>query len=101
MASGSGRQQLPENWSVVPRCAQILRGHSGPVWGLALSSLGQVFSASYDGTVRIWRRSDGLCLRVVTPHAGPLWAVALSDNGRRLFTGSYDRHARSEAPRAR
>jgi WD40 repeat protein len=81
---------LPEPWAVVPRCFSVLRGHTGPVWAAVLGTH-NLYSASYDGSVRVWRLSDGLCVRVLEAHTGPMWCLALSENGRRLYSGSYDR----------
>jgi WD40 repeat protein len=50
------------------RLLATLRGHTGGVWGVALSADGQlVASGSFDGTVRLWEAQRGSCLRTLQP----------------------------------
>jgi WD40 repeat protein len=45
---------------------------------------------SDDGTVRIWRLSDGELLRSLDGHRGAVEAVAFSPDGRYLVSGLTD-----------
>ena len=41
-------------------------GHTGVVWGVALSADGKlVVSSGFDGTIRVWDASTGTCLRTL------------------------------------
>ena len=45
-----------------------LLGHSGAVWGVALSADGHlVVRGGLDGTVRLWEASTRACLRTLRP----------------------------------
>jgi WD40 repeat protein len=46
----------------------ILQGHTGTVWGVALSTDGWLLaSGGTDGTVRLWEVSTGIWLRTLRP----------------------------------
>jgi predicted ATPase/WD40 repeat protein/tetratricopeptide (TPR) repeat protein len=68
-----------------------LQGHTGVVYGVALSADGALLASSgEDGTVRIWAVEGSACLSVLQGHRGAVRAVALSADGRLLASGGLD-----------
>lgn len=68
-----------------------LAGHTGPVCALATQpSLGRIYSASYDGSVRAWSMEQMACVAVLSPvHPGSQpWSLCIS--GGRLISGGGD-----------
>lgn len=68
--------------------ALTLIGHEDSVCAVhCKSSTGQIISASWDKTARVWRR-DGQCEFVLSGHEYAVWAVlALSTEHNRFVTG--------------
>jgi WD40 repeat protein len=66
MASG-GDDGTVKLWEASSgRLLASLSGHTGVVWGVALSSDGRlVASGSFDGTVKLWEAKRGACLRTL------------------------------------
>lgn len=72
-----------------------LVGHTGEVTDVAFSPNGElVASSSTDGTVRLWRISDGSLLYVLEGHTNYVRSVAFSPDGNLLASGSNDRTVR-------
>lgn len=70
---------------------RVLRGHQGPVVALAAHDDrlgGQLASAAWDGSVRLWNLGTGTA-RVLQGHAGNVNGVAFLPDGR-LASASYD-----------
>ena len=72
-----------------------LRGHSGPVNGVAYSPDGKrLATASYDQTAKVWDAESGKELLTLRGHSGPVLGVAYSPDGKRLATASEDNTAK-------
>lgn len=86
--SGSPELSRPDSNTV------CLRGHSGPVQGIAQFPNGLLVSVSHDATMRAWRKDDLSCAAVYRGHNYPIWCVDVSTLGLYVATGSHDRTAR-------
>jgi WD40 repeat protein len=76
-----------------PGIRYALGGDTGPSNSLAVSKDGQTFaSANSDGTVKIWRMSDGMLLRTFTTKGVPALCVALSPDGTTVAAGDQNRN---------
>jgi WD40 repeat protein len=54
----------------------------------------EIAAAASDGTVRIWKVTDGAPVRSLTGHEGPVVSVAYAPDGQTLLSGSADKTAR-------
>jgi WD40 repeat protein len=50
--------------------------------------INRIFSASYDGTIRVWDISSRKCVDTISGHRGPIWS--LTSLGKFLFSASAD-----------
>jgi cytochrome c len=72
-----------------------LRGHDGPVFGVAFSPDGQkALSAGRDGLVILWSLETGTSISWIEAHDGPVWAVAFSRDGRFALSAGSDKTMR-------
>jgi hypothetical protein len=84
----------PRQWRP-PACLMALRGHTGWVLGVALSSDGRAaLSGSSDQTVRVWDLTSGRCTAVLEGHTNLVSSVALSSDGWAALSGSDDNTVR-------
>jgi WD40 repeat protein len=68
-----------------------LHGHTGLVYGVALSRDGRLLaSSSFDGTVRLWEGNSGHLLATLQGHTGVVRGVALSGDGHLVASGGDD-----------
>ncbi|KAF0683254.1 Aste57867_24686 [Aphanomyces stellatus] len=73
------------------RALSTLSGHQNAVWSLAWGpSAHELFSASFDGTIRSWDVSAGINTRVLWANADRLLCMAVEAN--EIWTGSLTGH---------
>ncbi|KAI9353330.1 WD40-repeat-containing domain protein [Zopfochytrium polystomum] len=75
-------------------CVSLI-GHSGPVYGAALSRDNKfALTSSEDSTARLWSLQTFSNLAVYKSHNYPIWDLDLSQDNVYFATGSYDRTIR-------
>ena len=68
--------------------------HGSPIAAAAVSKDGTVATGAADGTVRLWRGSDGSALQTLRGHSDGVTALAFDPSGALLVSGSADHTAR-------
>ncbi len=75
--------------------AGVLKGHEGPVKGIAVSpDGGWIVSAGADTTVRLWNLRAGAAQTILRGHSDAVNAAAFSPDGQRVAAASTDRTVR-------
>lgn len=69
-------------------CVCVLSGHTDKVRAVAVLSPALVATASNDGSVRVWRVSDGECVATGRGHSDAIWAIATLAQSNTV-TGGY------------
>src|SRR5262249_58714776 len=82
-----------------------LRGHTGPVMGVAFSPDGKHLascSAAWDtprrGEVKVWDAATGREVRTLPPQTGAVLGLTFSPDGRHLATAGADTRGRTRGP---
>jgi WD40 repeat protein len=70
---------------------RTLAGHSGRVWGVAVTPDGkQAASVSMDGTLKVWDLGSGREVRTLAGHSGEVNGVAVTPDGKQAVSASGD-----------
>jgi WD40 repeat protein len=74
---------------------KTLRGHAGPILGVAYSPDGQrIVTGSADHTAKVWDAATGTYLFPLIGHANAVRSLAYSPDGKWIVTGSWDNTAK-------
>lgn len=68
----------------------VLKGHTLTVCSLAITATGQLVSASWDKTVRVWDLNTRQCTATLKGHEQAVWSVLALENGA-ILSGSADK----------
>ncbi len=75
--------------------AQIISGHTDPVYGLAFTADGkQLVSGAFDKTIRVWDVATGKESAKLEGHTDLVLSVAISPDGKKILSGSLDKSIR-------
>lgn len=86
----AGNDNAIKLWTRDGKLRQTLRGHSAPVWDVAISHDEQlIVSGSEDNTVKLWNRK-GKLLATLIGHSNPVRRVAINPQGTVIATTSGD-----------
>ena len=72
--------------------SRVFSGHTGAVYAVDSSPDGRlVATASFDGTLKLWRVADGTERMTYAGHKGKVMSVAFSPDGKSLVSGGEDK----------
>ena len=79
-------------WQPKDGRSQVLSGHERRVTSIVFKAGARMFSASLDGTIRVWDMALEApeMLLALRDHANAVTSLAISPDGERLFSGSQD-----------
>ncbi|KAG0147997.1 hypothetical protein CROQUDRAFT_670141 [Cronartium quercuum f. sp. fusiforme G11] len=69
---------------------RTISGHVGPVNAIALTSTGQLLTASGDSSMKLWDPSTGVLIRLFEGHLRGLACIALAEGLGMVISGSKD-----------
>eukprot|EP01114_Cavostelium_apophysatum_P010989 TRINITY_DN2514_c0_g1_i1.p1 TRINITY_DN2514_c0_g1~~TRINITY_DN2514_c0_g1_i1.p1 ORF type:complete len:381 (-),score=68.39 TRINITY_DN2514_c0_g1_i1:25-1167(-) len=69
------------------QCVATMSGHTNYVFALAISGV-RLFSASGDGSIKVWDLRNLGCVATITEHEGTVYALTVND--KYLFSGGWD-----------
>ena len=84
LVSADDRTTLSSCGTPTPSSTGTLRGHTDDLQDLAFGRDGEVVTASWDGTAKIWDAESGRELATLRGHTGAVMGVAVSPDGRSL-----------------
>lgn len=83
-----------QEFECISICAEHTQDVKAVAWGLGPGTDGfgdeQVFSASYDNSVKVWQEQDDdwICTHTLTGHQSTVWGVSVSPLNKGIETGS-------------
>ena len=88
VVGGGGHPSLNNFSGDIDRNNRVLRGHSGPVYGLAfIPGTKFLVSCSEDTTMRAWDYTTGVNRALFRGHTYPVWSVDCDRLGLNIATG--------------
>ena len=86
-----GSESIIYLWEIGTQQLTTLTEHVGDVSKITFdASVENLFSASYDGTLKQWDIHTGQCLETFQDHGNPISQMALSPHGEILVSGTLD-----------
>jgi uncharacterized protein with WD repeat len=76
----------------VKKPIKTLKGHKGEIFAVTFSTCGRyLFSASADGSVKIWDVEKSSCIKTFKGHKGAIYSLSLHPKGRYFATAGEDK----------
>lgn len=94
VVSGSLKKTI-RVWDLSSGTSRVLTGHTGGVYGLALTADGRTLvSASDDHSLKLWDLASGKCIQTLDGSEGAVNACAISADGRFVVSAGEDQLVR-------